>query len=123
MSLFKKSMLVLMLVAVVATSVVLVSACNNKDGEDLPDIESIKAEVVSGTTFTVGAAFDSTKITVTAKLDDGTTRAVETVKAIYYDLSVLKLDAGGKFTEAGEYNLPVRYSDWTTTVVIEVTEA
>ena len=123
MSLFKKSMLVLMLVAVVATSVALVSACNNKDGEDLPAIESIKAEVVSGTTFTVGAAFDSTKITVTAKLDDGTTRAVETVKAIYYDLSVLKLDAGGKFTEAGEYNLPVRYSDWTMTVVIEVTEA
>lgn len=123
MSLFKKSMLVLMLVAVVATSVALVSACNNKDGEDLPNIESIKAEVVSGTTFTVGAAFDSTKITVTAKLDDGTTRAVETVKAIYYDLSVLKLDAGGKFTEAGEYNLPVRYSDWTTTVVIEVAEA
>lgn len=123
MSLFKKSMLVLMLVAVVATSVALVSACNDKDGEDLPNIESIKAEVVSGTTFTVGAAFDSTKITVTAKLDDGTTRAVETVKAIYYDLSVLKLDAGGKFTEAGEYNLPVRYSDWTTTVVIEVTEA
>lgn len=123
MSLFKKSMLVLMLVAVMATSVALVSACNDKDGEDLPNIESIKAEVVSGTTFTVGAAFDSTKITVTAKLDDGTTRAVETVKAIYYDLSVLKLDAGGKFTEAGEYNLPVRYSDWTTTVVIEVTEA
>lgn len=123
MSLFKKSMLVLMLVAVVATSVALVSACKDKDGEDLPDIESIKAEVVSGTTFTVGAAFDSTKITVTAKLDDGTTRAVETVKAIYYDLSVLKLDAGGKFTEAGEYNLPVRYSDWTTTVVIKVTEA
>ena len=123
MSLFKKSMLVLMLVAVVATSVVLVSACKDKNGEDLPNIESIKAEVVSGTTFTVGAAFDSTKITVTAKLDDGTTRAVETVKAIYYDLSVLKLDAGGKFTEAGEYNLPVRYSDWTTTVVIEVTEA
>ena len=123
MSLFKKSMLVLMLVAVVATSVALVSACNNKDGEDLPAIESIKAEVVSGTTFTVGAAFDSTKITVTAKLDDGTTRAVETVKAIYYDLSVLKLDAGGKFTEAGEYNLPVRYSDWTTTVVIKVAEA
>ena len=102
MSLFKKSMLVLMLVAVVATSVALVGACNDKDGEDLPNIESIKAEV---------------------KLDDGTTRAVETVKAIYYDLSVLKLDAGGKFTEAGEYNLPVRYSDWTTTVVIEVTEA
>ena len=123
MSLFKKSMLVLMLLAVVATSVVLVGACNNKDGEDLPNIESIKAEVVSGTTFTVGAAFDSTKITVTAKLDDGTTRAVETVKAIYYDLSVLKLDAGGKFTEAGEYNLPVRYSDWTTTVVIKVAEA
>ena len=123
MSLFKKSMLVLMLVAVVATSVALVSACKDKNGEDLPNIESIKAEVVSGTTFTVGAAFDSTKITVTAKLDDGTTRAVETVKAIYYDLSVLKLDAGGKFTEAGEYNLPVRYSDWTTTVVIEVTEA
>lgn len=123
MSLFKKSMLVLMLVAVVATSVALVSACKDKDGEDLPNIESIKAEVVSGTTFTVGAAFDSTKITVTAKLDDGTTRAVETVKAIYYDLSVLKLDAGGKFTEAGEYNLPVRYSDWTTTVVIKVTEA
>lgn len=123
MSLFKKSMLVLMLVAVVATSVALVGACNDKDGEDLPNIESIKAEVVSGTTFTVGAAFDSTKITVTAKLDDGTTRAVETVKAIYYDLSVLKLDAGGKFTEAGEYNLPVRYSDWTTTVVIKVAEA
>lgn len=123
MSLFKKSMLVLMLVAVVATSVALVSACKDKNGEDLPNIESIKAEVVSGTTFTVGAAFDSTKITVTAKLDDGTTRAVETVKAIYYDLSVLKLDAGGKFTEAGEYNLPVRYSDWTTTVVIKVAEA
>lgn len=123
MSLFKKSMLVLMLVAVVATSVVLASACKDKNGEDLPNIESIKAEVVSGTTFTVGAAFDSTKITVTAKLDDGTTRAVETVKAIYYDLSVLKLDAGGKFTEAGEFTLPVKYSDWTTTVVIKVAEA
>ncbi len=120
---FKKAILVVALIAVAVSSIALVSACNDKDGEDLPNIESIKAEVVSGTTFTVGAAFDSTKITVTAKLDDGTTRAVETVKAIYYDLSVLKLDAGGKFTEAGEYNLPVRYSDWTTTVVIEVTEA
>ena len=123
MSKFKKILLVVALIAVAATSVALVSACKDNKGEDLPDIESIKAEVVSGTAFTVGAAFDSTKITVTAKLDDGTTRAVETVKAIYYDLSVLKLDDGGKFTEAGEYTLPVRYSDWTTTVVIKVTEA
>lgn len=120
---FKKVILVVALITVAVSSIALVSACNKDDGEDLPNIESIKAEVVSGTTFTVGTAFDSTKITVTAKLDDGTTRAVETVKAISYDLSVLKLNAEGKFTEAGEYTLPVKYSDWTTSVVIVVAEA
>ncbi len=123
MSKFRKVLLVVTLIAVAVTSIALVSACNKDDKDDLPNIESIKATVASGTVFTVGTAFDSTKITVTAKLDNGEERKVETVKAISYDLSVLKLNAEGKFTEAGEYTLPVKYSDWSTTVKIVVTEA
>jgi hypothetical protein len=90
--------------------------------ETLPQIESIKAKLDSTVNYSVGDTFDSTKITVTAVLDDETERNVETVAAIVFDTSDLLLDTQNVFTESGTYNLVINYSAFSTELEIVVSE-
>lgn len=113
---------VLMVVIAVATLCVFVG-CTDKKEEAVPAITGITAKVASDANYTVGSAFDSKYITVTAALDNKSTMAVTTTAAISYDLADIKLDADGKFTEAGEFTMDVSYSDWTTTVKVKVKAA
>ena len=113
---------VLMVVIAVATLSVFVG-CTNKNEEEVPAITGITAKVAKDANYTVGSAFDSKYITVIASLDNKTTKTVSTTAAISYDLSDLKLDADGNFTEAGDFVMDVTYSDWSTTVTIKVKAA
>ncbi|MBQ8178645.1 MAG: hypothetical protein IJ033_05570 [Clostridia bacterium] len=113
---------VLMVVIAVATLCVFVG-CTNKDEEAVPAITGITAKVASDANYKVGSAFDSKYITVTASLDNKTTKVVSTTAAISYDLSDIKLDADGNFTEEGEFTMDVTYSDWTTQVKVKVKAA
>lgn len=113
-----------MLVFVLAiTATCLFVGCTNNNDDDVQTVKSISAKVVSGTTFVVGDAFDSSKITVTATLDDNTTRDVSTTSAIAFDREAMKLDSDGNFTEAGTYSVKVTFADVSTTVSVTVTEA
>ncbi|MBO7156664.1 MAG: hypothetical protein J6V83_04595 [Clostridia bacterium] len=116
----KKLLACILMLVVAVTALSTFVGCTSKDEEAVPAITAITAKVSADADFNVGEKFDSKYITVTAKLDDKTTSAVSTTAAISYDLAALKLDDDGKFTEAGNFDLKVTFSDWSTTVVIKV---
>lgn len=119
----KKILACVLMVVLVVTAVFVFVGCTNNKEEKVPAITGITAKVASDANYTVGSAFNSKYITVTASLDNKTTKAVSTTAAISYDLSDIKLDENGNFTEAGEFVMDVTYSDWSTTVTIKVKEA
>lgn len=114
--------IVLLVVIAMATLFVFVGCTNNKE-ETVPAVTGITAKVATDAKFTVGSQFDSKYITVVASLDDKTTKTVSTTAAISYDLADIKLDAEGKFTEAGQFEMDVKFSDWSTKVTIVVKAA
>lgn len=87
-----------------------------------PEIVSIYAKSTDKLTYKVGDAWNSSVIKVYAKFNDDTESPVSTTAAIYYDVSGLKLDSYGKYTEAGTYTLPIKFSDFSTTLTITVAE-
>lgn len=119
----KKIISVVLMVVLCVTAVAVFVGCTNDKDTKVPEITGISAKVSSDANYTVGSAFDSKYISVTASLDDKTTQAVATTAAISYDLSALKLDADGNFTEAGEFTMKVTYSDWSTNVTVKVKAA
>ncbi len=119
----KKFLAVVLMVVLSLTAVFVFVGCTNDKDSDVPTITGITAKVSSDANYKVGSAFDTKYITVTASLSDKTTKAVSTTQAISYDYSALKLDNDGKFTEAGDYQLKVTYSDWSTTVTVKVKAA
>lgn len=110
--------------AVVLTMIVVLglflglTAC--KKESTVPEVVSIYAESSDKLTYTVGTAWSSSVITVYAVFNDDSESAVSTTAAIFYDVSVLKLDANGKYTEAGTFTLPIRFSDFSTTLTVTV---
>ncbi len=112
---------ILMVVIAVATVCVFVG-CTDKNEETVPAITGITAKIASDANYKVGSAFDSQYITVTATLDNKTTKVVSTTAAISYDIDEL-VDDEGYFKEAGEFTIDVTYSDWTTQVTIKVNAA
>lgn len=119
----KKFISIVLMVILTITAVAVFVGCNDKEETEVPAITGITAKVSKDANFKVGTAFDSKYITVTATLDDKTTKTVATTAAISYDLEALELDEDGKFTSAKDYNLKVTYSDWSTTVTIKVKAA
>jgi hypothetical protein len=115
-----KVMFVILIVLSVVASFSL-TACAPKEDE-LPEIISIEAKLDSTVSYSVGDVFDSSKITVTATLDDETERKVETVAALVFDSEDLLLDSEGKFTVSGTYELLVYYSTFSTILEINVAE-
>lgn len=116
-----KKFLTCILVFVLAiTATCLFVGCTNNKNDDVTDVTGISASVVSGTVFTVGSAFDASKITVTATLSDKTTRTVSTTAAVSFDRAAMHLDSDGNFTQDGTFTVKVSYSDWSTTVDITV---
>ncbi len=121
---FKKVFALVMMVVLAVTALFVFVGCNDKNADDeIPAVTGITAKVASDANYTVGKAFDSSYITVTASLDDKTTKAIATTAAISYDLTALKLDKDGNFTEAGSFELTVKYSDFSTTVTVKVNSA
>ena len=119
----KKSFAIVLLVVIAMATLFAFVGCTNNKEEPVPAINEISAKVSNDANFVVGSAFDSKYITVTASLDNKTTKVVSTTSAISYDLSDIKLDADGKFTEAGTFEMDVKYSDWSTKVTIIVKAA
>ena len=119
----KKIISVVLMVVLCVTAVAVFAGCTNDDETKVPEITGISAKVSSDAKYTVGSAFDSKYISVTASLSDKTTKAISTTSAISYDLAALKLDSDGNFTEAGEFTMKVTYSDWSTNVTIKVKAA
>lgn len=119
----KKIISVILMVVLCVCAISVFVGCTQDKETDVPKITSISAKVSSDANFTVGSAFDSKYITVTASLDNKTSKAVVTTSAISYDLSAIKLDNDGNFTEAGEFTMKVTYSDWSTNVKIIVKDA
>lgn len=119
----KKILVVLLMVVLSFTMLFVFVGCSNDKETEVPEITGITAKVSSDANYKVGSAFDSKYITVTASLNDKTTKAISTTSAIKYDLSALKLDNDGKFTEEGDFQMKVTYSDWSTTVTIKVKAA
>lgn len=119
----KKILAVVLMVVLSLTLVFVFVGCTNDKDTEVPEITAITAKVASDANYKVGSAFDSKYISVKATLTDKTTKAISTTAAIRYDLDALKLDNDGKFTEAGEFQMQVTYSDWSTTVTVKVKEA
>ncbi len=119
----KKFFTCILVFVLAVTATCLFVGCTNDKKDDVETVTSISAKIASGTTFVVGDAFDSSKITVTATLSDKTTRTVSNTSAIAFDRSTLKLDSDGNFTEAGTYTVKVTFADVSTTVSLTVAEA
>ena len=119
----KKFLAVILMVVLSLTLVFVFVGCTNDKDTKVPEITGITAKVSSDANYKVGSVFDSKYITVTASLNDKTTKAVSTTSAIKYDLSALNLDDEGKFTAAGDYEMKVTYSDWSTMITIKVKAA
>lgn len=116
----KKIFACVLMVVIAITTIFVFVGCNDKNENAVPSITGITAKVATDANYTVGSKFDSKFITVIASLDDKTTKTISTTAAISYDLTDIKLDVDGNFTEAGEFEMDVKYSDWSTKVVIKV---
>lgn len=110
---------IVLLVVVFAT---LVIGCNSEK-EELPQILSIEAEFDKTVQLSVGDVFDTSKIKVTAKLSDNTTRPLKTTSqaALEYDLDALELDSMNKLTKEGKFEITVKFSTHETKLEINVT--
>lgn len=118
----KKIVSFVILMALVAASVCIVAACTDSSS-DTPTVTSITAILADDVSYTVGDAFDTEDVTVTATMSDGTERTVETVAALEFALEALKLNDEGEFTEAGEYTLNVSFAGHAASVTFTVAEA
>lgn len=116
-----KSKFIVLLLLISVGCTLLLFGCAPEE-ESLPQILSIKAKLDATVNYSVGDTFDSSKISVTAILDDETERNVETVSAIVYDTSELHLDTQNVFTESGTFDLVINYSTFSTQLEIVVSE-
>lgn len=98
----KKCVLIVMAIALAATSVCVAAGCDKGDGEALARYKPIEKD-----TYKVGDKYKSEDAEIVAVLKDGTERKV-TKNLIFDDFkNVLKLDKDDKFTERGEYEVTV----------------
>jgi hypothetical protein len=116
-------LLVVSIVLLVSILALIVVGCNS-DKDEEPEILSIEAEFDKTVKLSVGDTFDKSKIKITAKLSDDTTRALksESQTAVEYDLKALELDSSGKLTKAGKFEITVKFSTFETQLEINVTE-
>lgn len=112
----KKVLVTLLIVALAVCAAVSLVACK---GEGELHIVSIEAKVKENTNYKVGDTFATSTLTLTAKLSDGTEEEITSTSSVTYDKTQLKL-SNGKFTEAGEFTLKVKFLSYETTVNLTV---
>lgn len=117
----KKVLALVLALTVTAGAAILLTACNDK--ETVPSVESISAKLAEDVDYSVGDVFDIEDVVVTAKLSDGTSKAVTTTAAIEYVFADGVLDKSGKFTAATAetpFVLSLAFAGKTTTLEIAV---
>lgn len=118
----KKILVTTVLVIAVIACACCLFAC--KEEADVTKIESISAKLGKNVEYEVGDTFNEKDIILTATLTDATKTVITSTTATTFvkPVETLKLDAGGKFTEAGTYSLVIKYLSHETTLDITVAD-
>jgi len=98
-----KKVSILVLVLLVFTCTVLLTACNEKS-----DLITVTGYEITESTYTVGDTFDKTKVSIEATKSDGTTAQVTNNLAFGEEsIEALSLDEENILTKAGTYTIKV----------------
>lgn len=114
----KKKIAIIIMILILATLPMVLSACNDKDDE--VKINEITIEFNKTTDYKKGDVFSESDFTVTAHLSDKTTRTMS--NNLIWNTEGLNLNDKGEFTEAGEFTLIINFLKYKEEYKVTVTE-